>query len=161
MKSYNSVYNNQRRNAINEQRSAIDNDRARLIAAIKKEYGINDFSSLDESSKGMYKNMINEMWTKENGLTEKGTAFVNEAAAVLTPASDEEAIHKFVTRTIKANADAILQCAVSGKECKVLSDLKATVEQDTKKKLSKKNFVKWIGEIIIPVLSKKVNAMQF
>lgn len=161
MKSYNTVYNNERKNAINEHKSMVDNDRAVLLAAIKREYGINDFSSLDESSRTMYKEMISEMWTPESGLTEKGTAFVNESSSVLTPASDEEAIHKRVKRDVTANADSILKCAATGNDCKFLSTLKATIEQETKKKLSKKNFVKWVGEIIVPLIGKKINAMQF
>ena len=40
MKSFNTVYNKERNNAINEHKSVIDNDHARLLAAIKKEYGI-------------------------------------------------------------------------------------------------------------------------
>jgi len=159
MKSYNSVYKDERKNAINEQKSAVDKDRAKLIAAIKKGYCVDDFSSLDESTRAKFRNIINEMWNKETGLTEKGLAFVNEAASVLTELSTEEDIHKYVTRSLKANKEEILQKVATEKECKVLSNIKRNVEADTKKKLSKKLYMKWIGEVIVPLLSKKVNGI--
>ena len=40
MKSFESVYNTKRCDAINEQRLAADADKAKLVAAIKKEYGV-------------------------------------------------------------------------------------------------------------------------
>jgi len=161
MKSFNTVYNNKRNTAINEQRSIVDNDHARLLAAIKKEYGVNDFSTLSEEKKSSFKNIINEMWDKTNGLNEKGIAFVNEAMKPLTEVSDDDAIEKYIVRSLNANVEKIFHDIVLEKDNKILAQIKSTVENDTHKKLTKKRYVEIIGKVLIPYLSKKVNAIKF
>ena len=161
MKSFNTIYNKERNNAINEHKSVVDNDRAKLLAAIKREYCVNDFSSLSEEEKVSYRNIINEMWDRENGLNEKGIAFVNEAMKPLTEVSDDAAIEKYIIRSLSPNADKILQDLILDKQNKTLIQVKATVENDTHKKLSKKRYVEIIGKVLIPFLSKKVNALKF
>lgn len=161
MKSFNTVYNKERNNAINEHKSVIDNDHARLLAAIKKEYGINDFSTLSESEKASFKNIINEMWDRTNGLNEKGISFVNEAMKPLTEASTDKMIDNYIIKSLKPNADKIIQDLILDKESRFLADVKVTVERDTKKKLSKKRYVELIGKVIVPYLSKKVNSIKF
>lgn len=161
MKSFNIVYNKERNNAINEHKSVIDNDRARLLAAIKKEYGINDFSTLSESEKASFKNIINEMWDRTNGLNKKGISFVNEAMKPLTEASTDEMIDNYIIKSLKPNADKIIQDIILDKESRFLADVKVAVERDTKKKLSKKRYVELIGKVIVPYLSKKVNSIKF
>ena len=161
MKSFNTVYNKERNNAINEHKSVIDNDHARLLAAIKKEYGINDFSTLSESEKASFKNIINEMWDRTNGLNEKGISFVNEAMKPLTEASTDEMIDNYIIKSLKPNADKIIQDLILDKESRFLADVKVAVERDTKKKLSKKRYVELIGKVIVPYLSKKVNSIKF
>ena len=161
MKSFNTIYNKERNNAINEHKSVVDNDRAKLLAAIKREYGINDFSSLSEAEKVSYRNIINEMWDRENGLNEKGITFVNEAMKPLTEVSDDAAIEKYIIRSLSPNVDRILQDLILDKQNKTLIQVKATVENDTHKKLSKKRYVEIIGKVLLPFLSKKVNALKF
>ena len=161
MKSYNAVYNKERNNAVNEHRASVDNDRARLLAAIKREYGINDFKNLSESDKAVYRNVINEMWDKDNGLNKKGIAFVNEAMKPLTEISDIEDIDNYILRSLKPNAEEILMDIVHGKDNKIVAELKATVERDTKKKMSKKHYVELIGKVVVPLLGKKVNSAKF
>lgn len=161
MKSFNTVYNKERNNAINEQKAVADNDHAKLLAAIKKEYGVYDFASLSESEKASFKNIINEMWDRNNGLNEKGIAFVNEAMKPLTEISDDASIEKYIIRSLTPNADRILQDLILDKQNKTLVQVKETVEKDTHKKLSKKRYVEIIGKVLLPFLSKKVNALKF
>jgi hypothetical protein len=161
MKSFNTVYNKERNIAINEQRSAADNDRAKLLVALKKEYGINDFSALSEEEKASFKNIINEMWDKTNGLNEKGMSFVNEAMKPLTEMSTDEMIDNYIIKSLKPNAHEIVKDLILDKESRFLADVKVAVERDTKKKISKKRYVGLIGKVILPYLGKKVNSIKF
>ena len=161
MKSFNTVYNKERNIAINEQRSAADNDRAKLLVALKKEYGINDFSALSEEEKASFKNIINEMWDKTNGLNEKGMSFVNEAMKPLTEMSTDEMIDNYIIKSLKPNAHEIVKDLMLDKESRFLADVKVDVERDTKKKISKKCYVGLIGKVILPYLGKKVNSIKF
>jgi hypothetical protein len=161
MKSFKLVYNQQKSTAIAEQRSNIEKDHARLVEAIKKEYVINDFSQLNESDRESYRAMINAMWDKDNGLNEKGVAFINESVSVLTEKSTDEQIEKYVKREIKANCQEICKCLAAGGECSFLVNLKKNVEDSTKKKLSAKNVKQWIYEICVKYMADKIKGLKF
>ena len=161
MKTFDRVLDKQKNIAVNEQVKAATADKARLIAAIKHEYGFADFNSLNESEKESYKAMINEMWNSSTGLNEKGVAFINESAAVLTDKSTDEQIEKFCKKEIKACADHIVNCMVIGKECKCLINLKKNVEEGTKKKISNKVLKQWIYDVIFPWIGAKIKSVKF
>jgi hypothetical protein len=161
MKTFDRVLDKQKNIAVNEQVKAATADKARLIAAIKHEYGFTDFNSLKESEKESYKAMINEMWNSSTGLNEKGLAFINESAAVLTDKSTDEQIEKFCKKEIKACAEHIVNCMVMGKECKCLINLKKTVEDGTKKKMSNKVLKQWIYDVICPWVGAKIKSVKF
>jgi hypothetical protein len=161
MKSFENVYNNSKNVAINEQQKAATADKARLIAAIKHEYGVKDFNSVREAEKASYKAMLNEMWNASTGLNEKGLAFINESAAVLTEKSTDEQIEKFYKKEVKANVDVILSCLCSGKESKVLIDIKHKVDEGTKKKLSNKFAKQWAYDILAKELGNRLKSVKF
>lgn len=161
MKTFDRVLDKQKNIAVNEQAKAATADKARLIAAIKHEYGFADFNSLKESEKESYKAMINEMWNSSTGLNEKGVAFINESAAVLTDKSTDEQIEKFCKKEIKACADHIVNCMIMGKECKCLINLKKNVEEGTKKKMSNKVLKQWIYDVICPWIGAKIKSVKF
>lgn len=161
MKSFDSVYNISKKIAINEQQRIATSEKARLIAAIKHEYGVKDFNSLKESEKSSYKAMIDEMWNASTGLNEKGIAFINESAAILTEKSTDEQIEKFFKKEIKANVDCAVECLVSGKECKCVIDIKKKVEEYTKKKLSNKVAKQWMFDVLCNYIGSKVKSVKF
>ena len=160
MKSFDKVLHSSEKDVINEQQKAFAADKARLIASIKHEYGLQDFNSISESDKESYKAMINEMWSPKTGLNEKGLKFINESAAVLTEKSTDEQIEKFAKKEIKACADHIIQSMMMGKECKCLVNLKKTVEENTKKKMSNKVLKQWIYDVICPYVGAKIKSVK-
>ena len=161
MKSFDSVYNNSKNVAINEQQRLATADKARLIAAIKHEYGVKDFNALTESEKASYKAMIDEMWDSYTGLNDKGVAFINESAAVLTEKSTDEQIEKFFKKEVKANVECVANCLISGKDCKCVFELKKNVEESTKKKLSNKVAKQWIFDVLCNYIGSKVKSVKF
>lgn len=162
MKSFENVYNRSKHNAINEQQKAIAADKAKLVAAIKHEYGVQDFATLvNEAEKESFKAMLAEMWDRESGLTSKGVAFLNESAAVLTEKSTDEQIEKFFKREIKANVDKIVETLVLGKECSFCGELKKKIETYTKKKVSTKTAKQWIFDVCCAFIGQKVKSIKF
>ena len=103
MKTFSSAYYISKKQSIAEKETLIEQEHNKIIAAMKKEFGINSFSTLNESEKKSYRSMLKEMWNREKGLTAKGIKFINEAAAPLTPDSTPEQIKKAFQREIKAN----------------------------------------------------------
>lgn len=161
MKSFESVYNTKRRDAINEQRLAADADKAKLVAAIKKEYGVNDFCNLSESEKMSFRTLINEMWNRETGLNERGKAFLNESVAPLTEKSTDEQIEKFAKKTFKANADWMCQNLIMGKQDETIVKVKKQIEEQAKKKLSVKTYRQWIFDVLSKHLASKIKDFKF
>lgn len=161
MKSFENVYNSSRQTALNEQQAVYAAEKATLIAAIKHEYGVQDFNSVSEAEKASYKAMIAEMWTPTTGMTHKGRAFVNESAAVLTEKSTDEQTEKYFKKEVTANMNNIVSSMVAGTECAFVSELKSKMEADLKKKLSNKTVKQWLFDAVCTYIGKKAKAIKF
>ena len=161
MKSFENVYNTSKNVALNEQQKVFAADKAKLLAAIKHEYGVKDFNSLSEAEKSSYKSMLNEMWNSSTGMTEKGIAFLNESKAVLTEQSTDEQIEKYFKKEFKACVENAVQAMASGKECGCCKEIKAKVEADTKKKLSNKVAKQWMYSVCCDYIGSKIKSIKF
>jgi energy-converting hydrogenase A subunit M len=161
MKSFENVYNTSKNVALNEQQKVFAADKAKLLAAIKHEYGVKDFNSLSEAEKSSYKSMLNEMWNSSTGMTEKGIAFLNESKAVLTEQSTDEQIEKYFKKEFKACVENAVQAMASGKECGCCKEIKAKVEADTKKKLSNKVAKQWMYAVCCDYIGSKIKSIKF
>jgi energy-converting hydrogenase A subunit M len=161
MKSFENVYNTSKNVALNEQQKVFAADKAKLLAAIKHEYGVKDFNSLSEAEKSSYKSMLNEMWNSSTGMTEKGVAFLNESKAVLTEQSTDEQIEKYFKKEFKACVENAVQAMASGKECGCCKEIKAKVEADTKKKLSNKVAKQWMYAVCCDYIGSKIKSIKF
>lgn len=161
MKSFEKVYNNSRKNVLSEQQAAFAAEKAALIAAIKHEYGVQDFNSISESEKASYRAMIEEMWTPKTGMTTKGRAFINESAAILTEKSTDEQIEKYFKKEVTANMNNIVSCMVAGTDCEYVKELKTKIESDLKKKLSNKTVKQWLFDAVCVFVGKKAKSIKF
>lgn len=161
MKSFENVYNTSKNVALNEQQKVFAADKAKLLAAIKHEYGVKEFNSLSEAEKASYKSMLNEMWNSSTGMTEKGVAFLNESKAVLTEQSTDEQIEKYFKKEFKACVESAVQAMASGKECGCCKEIKAKVEADTKKKLSNKVAKQWMYAVCCDYIGSKIKSIKF
>ena len=161
MKSFENVYNTSKNVALNEQQKVFAADKAKLLAAIKHEYGVKDFNSLSEAEKSSYKSMLNEMWNSSTGMTEKGIAFLNESKALLTEQSTDEQIEKYFKKEFKACVENAVQDMASGKECGCCKEIKAKVEADTKKKLSNKVAKQWMYAVCCDYIGSKIKSIKF
>ena len=161
MKSFENVYNTSKNVALNEQQKVFSAAKAKLLAAIKHEYGVKDFNSLSEAEKSSYKSMLNEMWNSSTGMTEKGIAFLNESKALLTEQSTDEQIEKYFKKEFKACVENAVQAMASGKECGCCKEIKAKVEADTKKKLSNKVAKQWMYAVCCDYIGSKIKSIKF
>ena len=145
MKTFSSAYYISKKQSIAEKETLIEQEHNKIIAAMKKEFGINSFSTLNESEKKSYRSMVKEVWNREKGLTAKGIKFINEAAAPLTPDSTPEQIKKAFQREIKANINNYLAVLLGGNgNISDAGKLKSKLESELKKKISTKECKQWI-----------------
>lgn len=162
MKTFSSAYYTSRKETIAEKTAIVEQEHAKIIAAMKKEFGINSFSTLNESEKASYRAMLNTMWNKETGLTEKGIKFLTEAAAPLTPESTPEQIKKAFQREIKAKVNSYLAiCCGNSDSWEVAVTLKKKLEADLGRKISAKECKQWIYEIVSAEIAKKIKSIKF
>jgi len=160
MKSFDSVYGKKRNIAINEHKTAVDRDHSTIVAAVKKEFGINDFRTLTEAERESYRSMINEMWNREEGLTEKGVAFLNESKDTLTDKSTDEQIARFIKKSINPVVDRVLQDIVLKKESKIVKDTKAAIDSQIGRKYSNKAYREEVGKLLIAFVGKAINSIK-
>ena len=161
MKSFENVYKTSKQRKLNEQQQAFAADRARLIAVMKKEYGISDFNKLSESEKANYKSLINEMWNNESGLNENGIRFINEGCAPLTQKSSDEQIEKWFKRELKADVDNVISCLITNKTCNTIVDIKKCIEESIGRKIKSTDIKKWTYEIVCKYLGTQIKSIKF
>ena len=160
MKTFSSAYYTSRKETRAEKQALVEQEHSKIIAAMKKEFGINDFSSLNESEKASYRSMLNAMWDRENGLNEKGIKFLTEAAAPLTPESTPEQVKKAFQREVKANINNYLSAICGSGSCEHAAKTKTKLEGELKKKISTKECKQWIYEIVGKEIAKKINGFK-
>jgi len=156
MKSFNSVYNDKKAVALNESKKAIDGDKATLVAKIKKEYGISDFNTLKEAEKTKFRNMINEMWNKETGLTEAGVTFVNEGVAPLKADSSEEEIFNAIKRRVNKDILNIIKDTLVGKKNDTLTNAKEAIDKELGKKYPAKSFKTVVAKLAAEYIARSI-----
>lgn len=161
MKSFNTVYKRQNAIAESERRSVIDREHSELIAAVKREYGIANLSSLSESEQAVCRRLINEMWSKESGLNDSGRLYIAEGCAPLNENTSPEQIEKRFKREVKINVDEICKCLASGSDCVVLKRIKSEIEGQIGKKISARDAKMWANEICVKHMASKISSVKF
>lgn len=161
MKSFNTVYNKKHALAESERRTTIDREHAELIAAVKREYGVTNLSTLSESDQATCRRIISEMWTKENGLNDSGKLYIAEGCAPLNENTTPEQIEKRFKREVKINIDEICKCLASGSECAVIKKIKSELEEQLGKKISNKDAKVWVRDLCAKHIASKVSAIKF
>jgi len=161
MKSFDTVYAQSQNQFNADRRAVIDREKATLVQAIKESFVIDDFRSLSESEQKGYRDMINEMWDVNNGLNEKGRAFIAEGKAPLTKESTPEQIQKYITREIKLHLDAWMPCIIAENTCEGLVSLKNDVDAATGKKTPAKVIKQAVYDVFAKSLISKINKIKF
>lgn len=146
MNSYNDAYNKSRRDAKAHDTQVFESQRVDLVNAIKREYGISDFSTLSEGKKQAVRNLITEMWSPKTGLNKKGEEFLQNGNLPLnessSPARIENAFKKKVIGLLKTKFSTAPIFNSSDKEevKKFMDELKAKVDPSNSKNLDFKNW---------------------
>lgn len=161
MKSFNTVYNRKHALAESERRSVIDREHSELIAAVKREYGVANLSTLSESEKNECRRIINEMWSKESGLNDDGRLYIAEGCAPLNENTTPEQIEKRFKREVKINIDEICKCLASGSDCVALKKIKSDIEGQIGKKISARDAKMWTNEICAKHMASKLSSVKF
>ena len=161
MKSFNTVYKKKHVLAESERRSVIDRQHAELIAAVKREYGVDNLSVLSESEQKTCRRIISEMWTKENGLNESGKLYIAEGCAPLNENTSPEQIEKRFKREVKINIDEICKCLASGSDCAVLKKIKTEIDNQIGRKISVRDAKKWTHELCCKHIMSKLGTVKF
>lgn len=153
MRSYNELQAAYTEKMNEAKRMQADKERLTLLSAIKNVYGISNFNALSESDKCIYRNMINEMWSKETGLNEKGIKFVNESEVSLSNNSGTQEIIKFVEQAFRKNLEDYILAALNKK---VTNNKPVNVRNEvaklTGKQFKPENFKKIFKDVICSLI---------
>lgn len=162
MKSFSTAYHISRKENKAEKEALIEQEHIKIVAAMKHEFGINNFGTLTEAEKKSYRSMLNEMWTRENGLTEKGIKFLTESVAPLTKDSTPEQIEKQFKKEVKANIIALVATLNSATPSfEAASKAKKTIEDQIGHKISSKDCKTWMYEVMAKYLADKIRSYKF
>lgn len=114
MKSFSSAYENSREEVKSQRAAIINQEHAEIVNAMKKTFGINNFSALNESERESYREMLHKMWNKEEGLTPAGVSFINESKTPITKKSTPEQVKSILKSKFKAAMNTIWSQASAG-----------------------------------------------
>lgn len=150
MNSYNNAYNNSRRDAKARDLKVYESQRIELVNAIKREYGISDFSTLSESEKQAARKLITEMWSPKSGLNKAGEAFINEGARSLKKESTEDDIKREFKRRVMLllNNKFASSPLFNASDAHNLAEIMDDIKSDIKGSKVKPDFKMWFYEFM-------------
>ena len=162
MRNFKEVYNDNKSKVDENLKISADKERVELLGAIRKEYGVKDFAGLSESEKVQYKKLINEMWSPEIGLNERGRMLVNESKMTLSDTSTPEQVEKFFAKTIKGDINNyLLWLASDGVNGQNPVKVKKDMEEQVGKKLDSKVIKNLLYELLCAYLKTKIGKVKF
>lgn len=162
MRNFKDVYNDNKSKVDENLRIVADKERVELLGAIRQEYGVKDFKGLSESEKLQYKKLINEMWSPETGLNERGRMLVNESKMTLSDTSTPEQVQKYFTKVIKGDiANFLLWLASDGVNGQSPLKVKKEMEEQLGKKIDSKVLKNLLFEILCAYLKTKIGKTKF
>lgn len=156
MNSYNNAYNNSRRDAKARDLEMYESQRIDLVNAIKREYGISDFSTLSESEKQAARKLITEMWSPKTGLNKAGMDFINEGKRVLKKESTLEQVrHEFGRRVLlllnnKFASSPLFNASDAHNLAEIMDEIKSSIKGSD----VKPDFKMWFYETMCAYVNK-------
>lgn len=156
MNSYNNAYNKSRRDAKARDLEVYESQRIELVNAIKKEYGISDFSVLTESEKQAARKLITEMWSPKTGLNKAGEAFINEGSRPLKKTSSLEEIKHNFERSVLAllNNKFASSPLFNASDAHNLAEIIDGIKESIKGTTVKPDFKMWFYETMCAYVNK-------
>lgn len=134
MNTYSNAYNNSRRDAKARDFAVYESQRVELVNAIKREYGISDFSVLTEGERNAARKLITEMWSPKTGLTKEGVDFINEGKRPLKKESTPEQVkHEFERRVLallnnKFASSPLFNASDAHNLAEIMDDIKGSIK---------------------------------
>lgn len=157
MESFNDVYIKSKRAAIMEKRERIEREHAQVVSAVKRIYGVDDFNKLDECDRMYYRDLINNVWSKEDGLNEKGERLVNESVVPLMEGCSDADIEKRFKREVSKEIKNIASCLSSDSgNCVILQTIRKTIESECGRKLPISMAKEWLAEAVKKYIKSKI-----
>jgi hypothetical protein len=150
MNSYNNAYNNSRRDAKARDLEVYESQRIDLVNAIKREYGISDFSTLSESERQAARKLITEMWSPKTGLNKAGVDFINEGKRALSDKSTPEQVkHEFNRRALALLNNKFASSPLfNASDAHNLGEIMEDIKKSTKGSNVKPDFKMWFYEVM-------------
>ena len=159
MKDFSKVYNISKEIVNAEKQNRINSEHKMILEAIKHEYMVDKFGSLNESEQASYKALILEMWNPKEGLTKKGLEFLNESKTILTDKSTDDQIKKYFVNAIKAQINDIMN-DLSRADIVVINPLLKDIKEFTGKKVSNKDAKQWTYEVVCKFVGDKIKSYK-
>jgi len=157
MKSFDNVYRDSKRDVLNERSERIEKEHAQVVSAVKRIYGVDDFGKLDECDRSYYRDLINSVWSKSEGLNEKGVRLVTESVVPLLEGCSDIDIEKRFKREISKDIKSIASCLIADSgECLILTNIKKKIEEECGRKVPVAKAKLWITEIVAKYLKGKI-----
>lgn len=160
MRNFSKVYNSSKEISNIEKKNKIEREHLMILEAIKNEYMIDKFGSLNESDKQSYKSLILEMWDPKSGITKKGLDFLNESKLILTDKSTDDQIKKYFIKSVKIRIHEIMN-NLSRADITIINPLLNEIKEMTGKKVSNKDAKQWIYEVVCKHIGDIIKSYKF
>lgn len=162
MRNFSTAYYTSRKEVREDKRLLVEQEHSQIVAALKKEFGINNFAELNEAEHTSYRTLISEFWNKDTGLTAQGIKFLKESVAPLTKDSTPEQIKKAFQKEVKANVkDFVIALGSENANWEDGSRIKRRIENEINRKLSVKDCKTWLYEVVNQYIISKVKGYKF
>jgi len=105
MRKFNEVYKEKLNEAESIQESNILDSFKQVYSSLLETYKVNEFYSLDEKTQYAFLSELNEYWSEENGISDKGQLFLQNKSSILTENSTDLQKKNFIKSKLNVIID--------------------------------------------------------
>lgn len=141
MKNFNTVYNNSKKQVLQERAAMYESQKVAIVNVLKQNYMITgNISDLPADDQKVFATRLLEYWSPKTGIKKEGIKLLNENELSLSPASNKEDIKLYIEKQVKKHLVAITEAYRQNNVNLVTEAIKADVEPKIHKTL-KESFV--------------------
>lgn len=153
MKSFNSVYNESKKEVIAQRNALYESQKVAIVKVLKENYMITKpISELSKDMQNMLTKKLLEFWSPKTGINKAGVRLLQENEMTLTPQSNKTDIKMYIERQCRKHLEAITE-AYRRNDIKSITDaFKTDIEPQICKTLKET----YINDTIWPIISERI-----
>lgn len=137
MKSYNTVFNKNKKLVLEQRQYTLDAQKKQVLEALKLDnFYSGKITDLPKSKQEKYLKQLLEYWNPKTGLTKAGEKYLQTGVTVLNESSDSYDIRKYILKQVTLHEAEFINAFKNNNGKYIIEALQSNIESQVNKKIS-------------------------